>query len=89
MARVVVVSVRDSAVSAFSRPFFVPSVGAAVRSFTDEVNRSAPDNPMFAHPDDYELWYLADFDEESGLFLLDELESGKRVLVRGKDVRHG
>lgn len=81
--RSVVVCVYDSAVAAYGRPFFVPSVGAAIRSFGDEVNRSAPDNTMFAHPDDYVLWYLGDFDEETGLFG----GEAARVLTRGKDVK--
>lgn len=83
MAKVNVVAVRDRAVQAFSRPFFVPSIAAAVRSFTDEVNRNAEDNPMNKHPDDYELWELAWFDEESGLFgAIDQ-----RCVSRAKDIK--
>lgn len=80
-----VVSVYDSAVVAYNRPFFAPSVGAALRSFTDEVNRSAADNAMFAHPDDFSLWLLAEFDDEAGKFYA--MEDTKRVLARGKDVK--
>lgn len=82
----VVCAVFDSAVQAFGQPIFAPAVGAVVRSFSDEVNRSALDNPMFGHPDDYELFYLGLFDEESGLF--SEGES-VRSLSRGKDVKRG
>lgn len=78
----VVVAVRDSAVGSFSRPFFVPSTGAATRSFADEVNRAAPDNPMYAHPDDFELWRLCSFEDESGEFG----DTGQVMLSRGKDV---
>lgn len=77
-----VVAVRDSAVGAFMRPFFVPSIGSAVRSFSDEVNRKAADNIMSGHPEDFELWHLADFEEESGTFHAVE----QRALARGKDV---
>lgn len=55
MAVQYVVAVKDRAVGAFGRPFVVPSVPAAVRSFTDEVNRSAVDNQMYQHPDDFDL----------------------------------
>lgn len=79
-----VCAVRDSAMQAFSRPFFVPTTAVATRSFTDEVNRSAPDNPMYAHPDDYELHLIAYFDEESGDFTE---ATDRRVLARGKDVK--
>lgn len=80
-----VCAVFDSAVGAYGQPFFVPAVGAATRSFSDEVNRAAPDNSLHNHPDDYVLAYLADFDESSGVFSVPE--SGLRVLARGKDVK--
>lgn len=78
----VVVAVRDSAVGAFSRPFFVPTNGAAVRSFTDEVNRRADDNAMYAHPDDFELWRLCQFDDVLGEFV----DQAPTCLIRAKDV---
>lgn len=79
----VVVAVYDSAVLAYNRPFVAPTSGVAVRSFSDEVNRAAPDNLMFGHPDDYALWQLAAFDDESGVFS----DNTPSVLVRGKDVK--
>lgn len=83
MPRSIIVAVRDSAANAFSRPFFVPATGMAVRSFTDEVNRNAPDNPMFAHAGDFELYELGEFDEETGLF-----ETRAPVMIcRAKDVK--
>lgn len=80
----VVVAVRDTAVKAFARPFFVPSIGYATRSFGDEVNRQAGDNPMHQHPEDFELWVLAEFDEDHGSFQAPA--DGVRLLVRGKDL---
>lgn len=67
MAKLVVVAVRDRAVDAFMNPFVVPSVGMAMRSFSDECN--AKDSPMNKHPADYELHHLGFFDQESGEFL--------------------
>lgn len=82
MTKLVVVCVFDSAIGSFARPVFVPSVGAAVRSFTDEVNRQADENPMYGHPDDFALYKVAIFDDESGKFSEDITS-----LVRGKDVK--
>lgn len=79
----VAVAVRDSAVQAFNRPFFVPTVAVATRSFADEVNRNAPENQMFAHPDDFELWVVGAFDDETGLFQSCE----QRCVSRAKDVK--
>lgn len=81
-----VCSVMDTAVLAFNRPIFAPTVAHVLRSFGDEVNRVAQDNQMHVHSDDFVLYYLADFDEDLGVF--SEPEGGKRVLARGKDVRH-
>ena len=66
--RLIVCSVRDSAVDAFSRPFFTPNSAMAIRSFVDEVNRKSDENPIWKHPSDYELFQLADFEEDSGRF---------------------
>lgn len=66
--KLVVVSVYDRAAGAYGRPIFVPSVGAALRSFQDEVNRKAEDNTMYQHPEDFELFQLAEFDDVEGRF---------------------
>lgn len=82
----VVVSVWDSAVQGYGRPMFVPSIGAAIRSYGDEVNRKSDDNPMHAHPDDYEMRYLAHFDDERGVFFTEGKETGD-CLARAKDMK--
>lgn len=79
--KLVMVSVRDSALDAFMRPFFVPTTGAAVRAFSDEVRRK--DSEMYRHPADYVLFELGSFDEESGR--VENLDS-PRQLVRGIDI---
>lgn len=81
MAKTVVVAVRDRAIDSFSRPFFVPSIGAAIRSFRDEVNNA--DSPMYAHPEDYDLYELGWFEDSSGTFGSD----GPRQVAIGKDCK--
>lgn len=61
-----VCAVKDRASGVFGTPFFVVAVGAATRSFRDEVNRSAADNQMYQHPEDFSLWQIGSFDDESG-----------------------
>lgn len=78
-----VVAVYDSALDAYSRPFFVPTTQIGVRSFADEVNRVSVDNPLNRHPDDYSLYCLGSWDDHSGRF--ENLERPE-VLVRAKDV---
>ena len=78
-----IVSVKDRAADVFNRPFFVPHRNVAIRDFTDEVNRSAADNQLNKHPDDFDLYFLGQFDDNSGTFTMEE---SPLVLVRGKDV---
>lgn len=86
MANLVVCAVHDSAIDAFGRPIFVPHVGAAVRSFVDEVNRADGANQLYGHSSDFILYQLAEFEESTGIFI--QNADTKRVLARGKDVRN-
>jgi len=69
----VVVAVHDRAADAFARPVFVQSVGQALRSFQDEINRPADQNEMNRHPEDFDLFELGSYDDSTGKLLsLDE-----------------
>lgn len=57
-------SVRDEAVGAFLPVFFVRSKAEAIRSFADAVGKS--DTPFCAHPEDFTLFLLAEFDDITG-----------------------
>lgn len=63
--KMIVVSVCDKEIG-FARPFFVPSEGAAIRSFTDEVNRPASDNVLYCHPESFCLFRIGTFDDSNG-----------------------
>ena len=80
----VIVSVRDSAAEAFGRPMYLQSLGVAIRSFTDEVNREDKDNQLFNHPDDFDLYELGVFDDAIGKY---QIRDNPTVIVRGKDVK--
>lgn len=67
MAILKALAVYDVKASAFNRPLFVPAVGLAERSFSDEINRVGADNPMNAHPEDFNLFLIGEYDEVSGL----------------------
>lgn len=78
-----VLSVKDNAAQTFGRPFFVPSTGSAIRSFSDEVNRAADDNQLYKHPEDFDLYHVGTFNDETCEF---DLLAFPKVLARGKDV---
>ena len=80
----VVVSIKDRAADAFGRPAFVPSVGVAIRSFSDEVNRNDSENQMYAHPDDFDLFELASYDDSTGIV---EMLDQPKLLILGKNAK--
>lgn len=58
------VAIKDRALNAYMRPFFAQTKGQAIRMFNDEINNA--DSPMHKHPDDYDLWYLGEWDDQTG-----------------------
>lgn len=78
----VIVAVKDLAAQAFGQPFFVSSTGLALRSFRDEVNRRADDNQMSRHPEDFELYCIGTYDDESGAVA----PRGPELVARAKDL---
>lgn len=78
-----VLSVKDNAAQIFGRPFYSQSTGAAIRNFVDEVNRPAVDNQLYKHPDDFDLYFLGTFNDETCEF---DCLPHPKVLTRGKDV---
>lgn len=63
-----VVAIKDRALDAYGNPFHVQTVGQAIRSFSDEINRRANDNNMHNHADDFDLYHLATYDNTTGEF---------------------
>ncbi|AXH77202.1 MAG: nonstructural protein [Microviridae sp.] len=68
MMRMEMFTVYDVALGVFGRPMFLQSVGQAIRSFSDEVNRSSDDNQMNKHPVDFSLYHLGTFIDDDASF---------------------
>lgn len=77
-----VVSIRDRATDSFSNPIVVPHVQVSIRSFSDEIKR--PDSELSRHPEDYDLYHLADFNPDNGEFV--PLASGPTMIAIGKSL---
>lgn len=60
--------VRDSAANVYGTPIFVPSIGIAVRSFGDEVKRNDEKNQMNRHPEDFEMFHVGTYDDNTCAF---------------------
>lgn len=75
-----VCAVRDRAIDAFMQPMFVQATGQAIRAFMDECNRA--DSPIAAHPEDYDLYLIGEYEENSGLLVAC---TPPKMLAIGKD----
>jgi len=63
-------AVRDSKADKYNRPYFIGTHGEAIRAFADACRKDG--NVMAEHPEDFNLYFIGTFDEESG-----ELDSVK------------
>ncbi|WMC01487.1 nonstructural protein [Microvirus D_HF4_320] len=75
-------AVKDLAVQAFGTPFFVRAKGEALRSFQDEANADRTTSAIAKHPEDYELYFLGNFDENTGTLHSENPE----LVARAKDL---
>lgn len=80
-----IVAIRDRALDAYGRPIFVHTVGQAIRSFQDEINRAEANNEMNKHPDDYDLYLLGDYDDSTGK--ITNVTDGPQQIAIGKNLK--
>lgn len=59
-------SVKDNKAGTYGTPFFQPGDVQATRIFSAEINRAAADNLLYTHPDDFDLYELGSYDEQTG-----------------------
>jgi len=67
-----ILALRDRQTDQFDKPMFMLTIGQAIRGLADEVNRQAADNPLWAHPEDYELFDLGEWETQNARFKLNE-----------------
>lgn len=56
----------DSKSETYSNPFTHNSLGDAIRSFTDAVNTGDPKSLLVAHPEDFTLFHIGNYNEVNG-----------------------
>jgi len=66
-----ILSIRDRAADAFAVPMFFQSTGQAIRAFADEIKNPRENNNLNKHPDDFDLYLIGEFDDQTGLFKSD------------------
>jgi hypothetical protein len=74
-------AVRDRAIDAFGTPFFMQANGQAIRSFNNEINKGEADNQISAHPEDFDLYSLGEFETDNGSWQTTQ----PRQIAIGKD----
>lgn len=87
MKRIVMV-VRDRAADTFGQPFFVVSVGVGVRSFSDAINNPSEDSDLRKHPEDFDLFKLGTFDDDTAVFevgLPEQVALGRDLVARKEE----
>lgn len=65
--KMIIVTIRDVKADLFMRPFFMQTSAAAIRTFSDEVNRADKDNTIYNHPEDYSLYEIGEFDDNTAV----------------------
>lgn len=73
----IIVAVHDRALDAFLPPWTTPATGAAIRAFQDAIND--PQSPMQKHPDDYDLYQLAVYNDGTGR--ITPLDEPKQIAI--------
>jgi len=66
--------VRDIKADVYGQPFYSATKGAAVRNFGDQCQNGDPNNMLTKHPEDFELYYLGEYDDENASFDLGKPE---------------
>ena len=82
--KMVIVSIKDRLADAYGRPAYVATEGVAIRQFIDEVNRADENSQIYAHPDDFDLYYIGTFDDNTGAF---DLLASPKVIALGQQVK--
>lgn len=68
----------------FSQPWFTTTAAAAVRTFGDLVNNPERGGLIYTHPEDYQLFEMGVFDDNSGKFHTLDIP---KHLVSGSSIR--
>ena len=82
MPNIVLVSVFDHAIGEYAPCISVTSEAAAIRIFTNEVNRYDPNNLLSTNRKDFTLYVVGKFDPSSGCVF----NRDPRVLIHGRDI---
>lgn len=84
MSTLYVFAVFDTAAQMYLNPMHFQAPGLAARAFADEVNRSAEDNIIWKHPEDFELHELGMLSTTTGKYM--QAEGLPQRVSRARDL---
>lgn len=85
MAKLRVFACRDSKLGSFMAPLYVNHIGQAARLWEEIVNDPSSKSLPAKYPQDFALYEIGTFDEETGAHA--NLEGGNRLVATGADVK--
>ncbi|AXH73463.1 MAG: nonstructural protein [Microviridae sp.] len=75
-----IMALKDAKLGVYGQPQAVQSPGLGARAFEDAQNDPERKTDISKHPEDFSLWQLATYDDETGLF-----ENNKpHLIMQGK-----
>ena len=79
-------SVYDAKAEMHNTPMFVSTEAFAIRNFADVCNN--PQHPMGQHPEDYHLYFLGEYDDDTGTINQDVIKQvcNGLALVKQEDL---
>jgi len=75
-------SIHDKEAKTFNTPIGAKHHPQAVRLFRTEINRADPGNMLYLYPDQFDLYCLGHFDEETG-----EIKYNPLKLINGNELK--
>lgn len=76
-------AIYDSATRMYGTPMFMASQPQAVRAIGDEINRPQEDNQLYKHPEDFTLFCLGEWDNNTCEFTSN---TPPTLVVRAQDL---
>lgn len=67
-----VYTVYDSKIEAYMSPFLMQTKGQAIRAFSDTVNDPDSKNGFHQHPEDFTLFEIGEYDDQTGVYTMHE-----------------
>lgn len=67
-------SVKDNKVGVFCSPFNHVNDAEAIRDLTTVVNLEKGDSKLSTYPEDFDLYYIGEFDTDTGKMIQEEIE---------------